>query len=184
LAAPRHPAGEGPAAPRSIAAGSNIRGVVPAAFSQAATASVARPSLQAATTGLSVAPQVFAGREARFQPGIRGLTSHSSRRRSATRLNSGVRPSMNQSELVSKLINPLADLPPGISTRDVILAAITWPTEGWLPPALDWIDQGASIDREIVDALELVVATTTYTQRTRHRAFSIAKRWRRTQSGA
>ena len=91
---------------------------------------------------------------------------------------------MQQSELVSKLINPLADLDAHVSSTAVIMAALTWPTQGWVQAALDWIDQGALIDHEIVDALEVVAATKNYTQDVRHRAFAVAKRWRREQARA
>ena len=88
---------------------------------------------------------------------------------------------MHQSELVSKLIHPLAELDAHIPSKAVIMAALTWPTQGWIQAALDWIDQGALIDNEIADALELVATTKYYAQDTRHRAFAVAKRWRREQ---
>lgn len=86
---------------------------------------------------------------------------------------------MNQSELVSKLIKPLSELDASASPKAVVMAALTWPSQGWFLVALDWLDQGVPIDEEIAESLESIAATKHYLQSTRHRAFSMAKRWRR-----
>jgi hypothetical protein len=85
-----------------------------------------------------------------------------------------------QSELVSKLIKPLSELdsetfPP----KKVILAALTWPTDGWMKEALSWIEQGVPLDEEIATALESVADRKSNAQSIRHQAFALAKRWRR-----
>jgi hypothetical protein len=87
-----------------------------------------------------------------------------------------------QSELVSKLIKPLTEL--DTSTYDpklVVLAALTWPTDGWMNVALAWIEQGVPLDEELVSALEAVSASKHNAQAIRHKAFALAKRWRREQ---
>ncbi len=89
---------------------------------------------------------------------------------------------MHQSELVSKLIRPLSELDEHVSPKSVIMAAINWPTQGWIQEALDWIDQGVPIDYEIADALEFFAADKRHAQAIRHRAFATSKRWRRKQS--
>ena len=88
-----------------------------------------------------------------------------------------------QSELVSKLIKPLAELDTSLfAPKHVILAALTWPTDGWMSEALDWIEQGVALDEELATTLEAVAANKHNAQAIRHRAFAMAKRWRRVQS--
>lgn len=88
---------------------------------------------------------------------------------------------MNQSQLVSKLIKPLAELDTSeASPKQVVMAALTWPTEGWAPQALEWLEQGVEIDSEVAAALESFAAHKHYSQASRHTAFVLAKRWRRT----
>lgn len=89
---------------------------------------------------------------------------------------------MNQSELVSKLIRPFCELEATVSPKDVVMAALTWPSQGWMVEALDWLDQGGLIDDEIARSLEWVAGRKHYLQSTRHRAFALAKRWRRAQA--
>ena len=66
-----------------------------------------------------------------------------------------------------------------VSPKEVLMAALTWDTDSWVPKALEWIDQGLQIDADVVAALERVASTKHYAQSTRHKAFAIAKRWRR-----
>lgn len=89
---------------------------------------------------------------------------------------------MNQSRLVAKLIAPLhaLDASEG-SPGEVVMAALTWPTEAWVPQALEWIEQGVEIDGEISAALESFAANKLYSQTIRHKAFALAARWRRQQ---
>jgi hypothetical protein len=87
---------------------------------------------------------------------------------------------MNESALVACLACSLRDHnQETASPRDVVLAALKWPTEGWLAPALEWIDQGLPIDEEIASALEDVATKKHYSQALRHQAFAHAKRFRR-----
>jgi hypothetical protein len=85
-----------------------------------------------------------------------------------------------QSELVSKLIKPLSELDTEtFPAKQVILAALTWPTDGWMRDALSWLEQGVQLDEEIATALESVAARKSNGQSIRHQAFALAKRWRR-----
>ena len=85
-----------------------------------------------------------------------------------------------ESEFVSKLIRPLSELEgTQFTPRQVILAAIEWPNENWLEEALLWIEQGVPLDEEIAKALESVSTRKTHSQHLRHKAFALAKRWRR-----
>jgi predicted RNA polymerase sigma factor len=87
---------------------------------------------------------------------------------------------LNQSQLVAKLIKPLAELDTSeASPQQVVMAALTWPTDGWASQALDWLEQGVEIDIEIATALESFAAHKHYSQASRHKAFALAKRWRR-----
>ncbi len=87
-----------------------------------------------------------------------------------------------QSELVSKLIKPLSELDTSVfSPKQVVLAALTWPTDGWMNKALEWIEQGVPLDEEIVTALEAVSDNKHNAQAIRHKAFALSKRWRREQ---
>ncbi|WLQ14383.1 hypothetical protein O5O45_00345 [Hahella aquimaris] len=87
---------------------------------------------------------------------------------------------MNPSIFVSQLINPMEDMDlSSYSYKEVILAALTWPTDGWAPQALDWIEKGVQLDSEIVLALELFSSNKCNSQKNRHRAFALAKSWLR-----
>jgi len=87
---------------------------------------------------------------------------------------------MNPSELVSNLQYPMESLDTSkYSYKSVIIAALTWDNDSWVPEALDWIDSGVELDNEIVKALEEISSNKENTQKNRHRAFAIAKRWLR-----
>jgi hypothetical protein len=64
--------------------------------------------------------------------------------------------------------------------REVILAGLLWQTDYWPGLAVAWLEQGAPIDKEIVEALELVSSKEHFPQHLRHRSFAIARRWYRT----
>jgi len=91
---------------------------------------------------------------------------------------------VNPSYLVSHLRAGLSELPSDVDARDVVLAALAWPTQGWIDPALDWLETDVALDEEIANELERVAVIGTYPQQLRHRAFRLAKRWRRGSSGS
>lgn len=87
---------------------------------------------------------------------------------------------MNQSELVSNLIKPLAEIDiEAVSPKEVFLVALRWPTDGWASEALDWLEQGVEIDSEVAAELESFASNKQNSQSTRHQAFTLAKRWQR-----
>lgn len=87
-----------------------------------------------------------------------------------------------QSELVSKLIKPLSELDTSLfAPKQIILAALAWPTDAWMNNAFEWIELGVPLDEELVVALENVSANKRNAQAIRHKAFEFSKRWRRIQ---
>jgi hypothetical protein len=91
---------------------------------------------------------------------------------------------MHQSELVSQLLKPMSELDTSrASPKEVILAALAWPTEGWTAKALEWVDAGVPLDNELVTALEQFASVTHNSQSLRHKSFALAKRWRRANQG-
>jgi hypothetical protein len=87
-----------------------------------------------------------------------------------------------QQDLITKLELPLASC--GLddeSIRNAILMGLTWSSEYWADLAISWLEQGASLDAEIVMALEAINATR-LSQNVRHRAFALARMWRRAES--
>ncbi|MBV1776503.1 hypothetical protein KSF73_12365 [Burkholderiaceae bacterium DAT-1] len=86
---------------------------------------------------------------------------------------------MNPSQLVSQLTRPLSELnTTEFSAKQVVIAALTWPTDGWAKMALNWLEEGIELDNEIADALEAFASTKRNSQAIRHKAFSLAKQWR------
>ena len=60
------------------------------------------------------------------------------------------------------------------------MAALSWPTEGWVQQAFEWIESGVPLDADLVSALEQFASVKHNSQQNRHKAFALAKRWRRT----
>lgn len=85
---------------------------------------------------------------------------------------------MKPSELVIHLEQPMERQPhDGPPARDIVIAALKWPTEYWPELALAWLDEGLPIDEEIAVLLLAVSRQHTFSQRLKHRAFTIAMRW-------
>jgi len=73
------------------------------------------------------------------------------------------------------------------STQDMratLMAGLCWKTHYWVDCALNWIEQGAETDMEIIARLEEISANKCYPQNTRHRAFALAKRWHKQNSSS
>ena len=66
--------------------------------------------------------------------------------------------------------------------RATLIAGLNWETHYWVDAALNWIEQGAELDQEIINRLEEIAYDKRYPQQTRHRAFKFAKRWLRASS--
>jgi hypothetical protein len=85
---------------------------------------------------------------------------------------------MNPSELVTHLEQPMEQLSlGGPPPRDIVIAALKWPTGYWPELALAWLDEGLPIDEEIAALLLAASRQSAFSQRLRHHAFAIAMRW-------
>ena len=86
---------------------------------------------------------------------------------------------VNPSTLVAVLEQPYSETAkrPDINCHASLIAGLEWLTPYWIDLALDWIEQGFTLDAEIVQMLEAISSRKELPQRTRHRAFTFAKRW-------
>ena len=66
--------------------------------------------------------------------------------------------------------------------EETIIAGLNWETHYWNDCALDWIEQGFPLNERIVLLLESISQDKRKPQKTRHRAFSISKRWRKNKN--
>lgn len=88
---------------------------------------------------------------------------------------------MDQRALVVRLQTPLADYCADDATvRDVVLAGLSWPTDTpagyWQGLAVDWIEQGATVDAEVTEFLKVIATTEKLPQKLRHKASAIVRR--------
>ncbi len=88
---------------------------------------------------------------------------------------------VNPATLVAVLEQPYNDTGSraDIDRRASLMAGLGWLTNYWIDLALNWIEQGYPLDSEIVEMLEAISSRKELPQKTRHRAFSFAKRWRK-----
>lgn len=63
--------------------------------------------------------------------------------------------------------------------RDVLVAGLSWETAYWPSLAVQWLEQGAEVDAEVVSLLDQIASRKTFPQALRHKAFAIARRWSR-----
>lgn len=87
----------------------------------------------------------------------------------------------NSATLVAVLAQPYND---AVSRADIdcrasLMAGLGWVTDYWIDLALNWIEQEYPLDIEIVEMLEAISSRKELPQKTRHRAFTFAKRWRK-----
>ena len=68
--------------------------------------------------------------------------------------------------------------------RDAIDVGLCWPTPYWPELAVRWLEQGAPWDAGVVKLLDAVAYTGQFPQDLRHRAFALARRFERSNSGA
>lgn len=66
------------------------------------------------------------------------------------------------------------------SVDDLVLYALGWHTQ-WGALAVAWLQQGAELNEKIVAAIDRAVAKKYWTQKDRHIAFRLARRWEREQ---
>ncbi|WGG53222.1 hypothetical protein [Rugamonas sp. DEMB1] len=93
----------------------------------------------------------------------------------------GVEIAMDQRALVVRLQTPFAEYCADDATaRDVILAGLSWPTDTpagyWQRLAVDWIEQGAAVDIEMAEFLEVIATMVKLPQKLRHKARAIVRR--------
>ncbi|MDM5181308.1 hypothetical protein PO883_29425 [Massilia sp. DJPM01] len=89
---------------------------------------------------------------------------------------------MDQRALIVRLEMSLADYAGADATaREVILAGLSWPTDTmsgyWQGLAVDWIEQGAAVDAEMVALVNVIATTAKLPQQLRHKAREIVRRW-------
>jgi len=94
-----------------------------------------------------------------------------------------LRLNVEQRALVVQLQTLLADYcGDEAAARKVILAGLSWPmdTPGgyWQGLAVDWIEQGATVDAEMVELLDSIAVTEKLPQKLRHKSRAIVKQWR------
>lgn len=88
---------------------------------------------------------------------------------------------VNPATLVAVLEQPYNDAASraDVDCRVSLMAGLGWLTNYWIDLALNWIEQGYPLDSEIVEMLEAISSRKGLPQETRHRAFTYAKRWRK-----
>lgn len=90
---------------------------------------------------------------------------------------------MDQRALVVRLQSALSNhCGNDAAVREIILAGLSWPTDTpagyWQGLAVDWIEQGATVDDEMVELLNVIAITEKLPQKLRHRARAILQRRR------
>lgn len=86
---------------------------------------------------------------------------------------------MDPRPLVVLLETPYSEYRGEVPVREILLAGLRWETQGWPSLAVAWLEQGASIDEEIKEALDDVAGKKHFSQSLRHKAFALARRWER-----
>lgn len=61
--------------------------------------------------------------------------------------------------------------------EEALLCALNWETDSWAPRALDWLEAGFPFTKALVSALSVIPEKKNFSQRVRHRAFTLIKRW-------
>lgn len=60
---------------------------------------------------------------------------------------------------------------------ELITYALAWETDGWPENAIEWLEEGFPVNREIACVLERLSLNARRGQRLRHSARALAKRW-------
>ena len=89
---------------------------------------------------------------------------------------------MDPRALVVHLEKPFTEYAGAEAPVQVLLAGLQWPTNYWAALAVDWLEQGAPMNAEVAAALDQAAKNADFEQRTRHRAFALARRWQRGQN--
>ena len=60
--------------------------------------------------------------------------------------------------------------------KEILKAGLNWETNYWIDCALNWIENGFELDKELVEILEKISTNKNNPQKTRQRAFAYAKK--------
>lgn len=88
---------------------------------------------------------------------------------------------MDSRELVVLLESPQEDVTSAELVRGAIEAGLRWPSPYWPDLAVRWLEEGASLDSELVKLVDAVATNGHFPQSLRHRAFALARRFDRAQ---
>ena len=88
---------------------------------------------------------------------------------------------MDPRPLVILLESPYSEYHGEVAVNDILLAGLGWEAEYWPSLAIAWLEQGAPMDKEIMEALDDISGTKHFPQSLRHKAFALARRWERVQ---
>lgn len=66
-----------------------------------------------------------------------------------------------------------------VSFREIVATGLGSGSTCWIALAVGWIEQGFPLDAGLVALIDLLVERKEADQRTRHRAFTLARRWAR-----
>jgi len=96
---------------------------------------------------------------------------------------------MDQRALVVQLQTPFADYcRDDAAASDVILAGLCWPLDTpagyWQGLAVDWIEQGTTVNAEMVERLDVIAVTERLPQKLRHKSRAIVQQWRSKEHAA
>lgn len=73
------------------------------------------------------------------------------------------------------------DQPPA---HEIVLAGLQAPSEYWVNLAVGWLEQGAPINKEIIQELNSIATNKYFSQRVRHHSFALIKKWHRDNGAA
>lgn len=68
-----------------------------------------------------------------------------------------------------------------MAVKDILLAGLRWEAEYWPSLAIAWLEQGAPMDKEIMEGLDDISDNKHFPQSLRHKAFAFARRWESVQ---
>jgi hypothetical protein len=93
---------------------------------------------------------------------------------------------MDSRSLLVKLETPYEKYDAAFApARDVVIAGLCYSTsEYWSQLAISWLDEGATIDAEIVALLDEIADRKHFSQKVRQRAFALSRRWNREHGNA
>ena len=92
---------------------------------------------------------------------------------------------MDPRALIVHLETPYGKYEPTFgSVQEILVAGLSWETEYWVSLAVAWLEQGAPCNSEIAVLLDRISQMRHFSQRVRHRAFALARRWQRQQTNS